>query len=195
MRLAIRMLCAAASLTACGGTTLHAPDAATPLFDPIVFFDGHTLSRGVVEDRSGAPTEWIVTDGRASVGTDNRLHLVQHLTYQDGKTMERTWIVWRTGPNRFNATADDMIGTAAGESDGGIFHWRWVLARSPGNPLMNVTMEQWMYGLGDGSALIRTTVSKFGFIVAEVAEQFSHPEAAVPPAPSACAIQAGGPHG
>ncbi len=171
----MRILCAAASLTACGGTAPSAPAApAGPSFDPIAFFDGHTRSRGVVEDRSGAPTERIATDGHAFIGTDHRLHLVQHLTYEDGKTLERSWTVWRTGPNRYAATANDMVGTAAGEADGGTFHWRWVLARSPGNPLTNVTMEQWMYDGGDGSALIRTTVSTFGFIVAEVTEHFTH---------------------
>jgi hypothetical protein len=51
-----------------------------------------------------------------------------------------------------------------------------VLARSPGNSLMDVTMSQWMYRLPDGSIMIRTTISKFGFIVAEVTEQFTHPD-------------------
>src|SRR5208337_490508 len=78
-------------------------------------------------------------------------------------------------------TANDMIGTAKGQSDRRTFHWQWVWARSPGNPLMNVTMEQWMYGLRDGSALIRTTVSKLGFIVAEVTEQFTRADMASSP--------------
>jgi hypothetical protein len=47
---------------------------------------------------------------------------------------------------------------------------------SPGNPLMNVTMQQWMYRMEDGSVTIRTTVSKLGFIVAEITEQFTHLE-------------------
>ena len=80
--------------------------------------------------------------------------------------------MWRSGPNRFTATANDMIGSATGEANGRVFHWRWVLARAPGNALMNVAMEQWMYRMEDDSVLIRTSVSKFGFIMAEVTEQF-----------------------
>jgi hypothetical protein len=41
---------------------------------------------------------------------------------------------------------------------------------------MDVTMNQRMYGLEDGSVMIRTTVSKFGVIVAEVTERFTHTE-------------------
>jgi hypothetical protein len=39
-----------------------------------------------------------------------------------------------------------------------------------------VTMQQWMYCMEDGSVTIRTTVTKLGFIVAEVTERFTHPE-------------------
>jgi hypothetical protein len=199
MRLFSRFLVIAASLTACGATAPGMPAVAIgPPFDPIAFFDGRTQSSGVVEDRSGAPTEHIATYGDAYIDAENRLHMMQHLCMQGGEMRDRTWTLWRTGLHRFNATASDMIGTATGESDGGTFHWRWVWARSPGNPLMNVTMEQWMYGLPDRSALIRTTVSKFGIILAEVTEHFSHAEGAAQPdaasIPPGCALPTAEPH-
>ena len=184
MRLSIQILCTVTSLTVCGAIlSPSAADEPVAPFDPMVFFDGHTLSRGVVEDRSGAPTEEITTESHASIDAANRLHMEQHLIFRDGKAQNRTWTVWRTGPHRFAANASDMVGTATGETHGRMFHWQWVLARSPGNPLMNVTMEQWMYGLDDGSAMIRTTIGKFGIILAEVTEHFSHPQSEVPPAP------------
>lgn len=176
MRSPLLALCVAFSLIAGCDRTPRARVAfgSLPAFDPIAFFDGHTRSLGVIESRSGAPTERIVTDSRADKEGTDRLRMVQHLTFQDGTTQERDWTLWRSGPNRFDATANDMVGTANGESDGGIFRWQWVLARSPGNALMNVTMRQWMYRMEDGSVMIRTTVSKFGFIVAEVSEHFVH---------------------
>jgi len=127
-----------------------------------------------MESRSGAPTEWITTDSEGRKDGSGRLRMVQHLSFQDGTTQERDWLLEGSGPNRFTATANDMVGSAAGEADGNIFHWQWVLARSPGNPVMDVTMTQWMYRLNDGSAMIRTTISKFGIILAEVTEQFTH---------------------
>ena len=101
--------------------------------------------------------------------------MVQHLSFQDGTKQERDWVLKATGSDRFEATANDMVGSAIGESVGNIFHWQWVLARSPGNPLTEVTMQQWMYRLDDGSVMIRTTVSKLGIILAEVTEHFAHP--------------------
>jgi hypothetical protein len=144
-----------------------------PAFDPVAFFDGHTQSRGVIENRSGAPVEPIMTDSHASIDEAHRLHMVQTLTFRGGRTQRRTWTLWQTGAGLFEATANDMIGSATGRANGSMFHWQWVLARSPGNHLMDVTMEQWMYGLPDGTVLIRTTISKLGFILAEVTEQFT----------------------
>jgi hypothetical protein len=46
-----------------------------------------------------------------------------------------------------------------------------------------MTMDQWMYRLDDGSVMIRTAISKFGFILAEVSEQFEQEGPASAPAP------------
>ena len=35
-------------------------------FDPVAFFSGHTRSWGVIENRSGAPTQQIVTEGQGT---------------------------------------------------------------------------------------------------------------------------------
>jgi hypothetical protein len=163
-------------------------------FDPIAFFDGNTHSAGVIENRSGAPTQRIVTDSHGDRDGADRLRMVQHLTFPAGKTQQRDWTLWRSGPDHFDATANDMVGTAKGEAQAGLFHWQWVLARSPGNWFMNVTMNQWMYRMDDGSVTIRTTVSKFGFIVAEVTEQFVRGEGSlVQSGPKSSVLPAVGP--
>ena len=107
--------------------------------------------------------------------------MTQRLSYMDGKTQDRAWTMRRAAPDQFQATANDMIGTADGHSDGRVFHWQWVLARSPGNPLLNVTMEQWMYQLSNGTVLIRTTVSKLNVILVEVTEHFAHADGSATP--------------
>jgi hypothetical protein len=84
----------------------------------------------------------------------------------------RRWHMRRTAPGTFEATANDMVGTATGEAAGRAFHWQWTLALSPGNSLKDVTMDQWWYLQPDGSLLNRTTVRKLGFIAAEVTEHF-----------------------
>ena len=178
VRASLTILGLIAGLLAGCDRAAEGPTVTGPAFDPVAFFDGHTHSRGVIESRSGAPTEWIVTDSRGERDGSGGLRMVQHLSFQDGTTQQRDWVLWPNGPGRFDATANDMIGTAKGFANGGMFHWQWVLARSPGNRLMDVTMNQWMYPMDDGSVMIRTTVSKFGMIVAEVTEQFTHPAGA-----------------
>jgi hypothetical protein len=180
-------LCVAALLLAgCDKTPQPSASAGSSRsFDPVTFFDGHTHSWGVIESRAGAPTEQIVTDSHGEADGDGRLRMVQHLSFQDGTTQHRDWLLWRTGSDSFEATANDMVGSAMGSSDGNTFHWQWVLARSPGNRLMDVTMSQWMYRLADGSVMIRTTISKFGIILAEATEQFTHPNQQIAALPAA----------
>jgi hypothetical protein len=147
----------------------------TPGFDPVAFFTGHTHSWGVLEDRSGQPTGIVTTDCQGTVEGPDGLHMVQHLTLPDGTTQMRDWHMRRAAPHLFEATANDMVGTAGGEARGRVFHWRWILATKPGDALRNVVMDQWMYGEADGAMVNRTTIRKLGVVLAEVTEQFEHP--------------------
>ncbi len=145
----------------------------SPAFDPLVFWTGHTHSWGVVEDRAGAPTEIVQTDCQGSLDGPNDLHMVQTLTESDGTITHRDWHLRRTGPHQFEATANDMAGTAHGTSAGRAFHWDWVWAAGGTNPLKHVTMYQWMYLMPNGTMLNHTVITKLGITVAQVSEQFS----------------------
>ncbi len=143
-----------------------------PAFDPITFFTGHVTSWGVLEDRGGQPTSVVTTDCTGTTGPDGTLRMTQRLLVGTDPPVTRSWTMRRTAPGHFEATANDMVGTAEGEAAGRAFHWRWTLALSPGNPLKNVTMDQWWYLQADGSMLNRTTIHKLGVIAAEVTEHF-----------------------
>jgi hypothetical protein len=144
----------------------------TPPFDPIAFWTGHTTSWGVVENRAGAPTEIIRTDCQGTPEPGG-LHLRQTLVESDGTTRHRDWHLHRTPDGHYTASANDMSGPAYGTAAGRAFHWTWVWETSPGNPLKNVTMHQWMYLLDDGTMLNRTTITKLGVTVAQVSEVFT----------------------
>jgi hypothetical protein len=143
-----------------------------PAIDPIQFFTGHVASWGVLENRSGEPTRIVTTDCTGEAG-DGTLRMTQRLTIGQDAPATRTWQMRRAGPGRYEATANDMVGVARGEAAGRAFHWTWTLAASPGNSLKNVAMDQWWYLLDDGSMLNRTTIRKFGVILAEVSERFA----------------------
>jgi hypothetical protein len=114
----------------------------------------------------------VITDCIGTPNPDGSLHMAQTLTLGDGTVTHRDWHLWRTAPGHFSATANDMVGEAHGVASGRVFHWTWVLALSPGNPLKNVVMDQWMYLYAGGTMMNRTTIRKLGFVVAEVSEQF-----------------------
>jgi hypothetical protein len=143
-----------------------------PAFDPIAFWTGHHRSWGVLETRGGAPTDTVVTDCVGTRQPDGTLHMVQSLTLGDGSVSHRDWHLRRTGPHSYAATANDMVGEAQGTESGRVFHWRWILALSPGNALKNIVMDQWMYLYDGGSMMNHTTISKFGLVVAQVSETF-----------------------
>ncbi len=167
------MLVLAAGLCACTQPMPIASFAGPgPQLEPVRFFTGHVRSWGVFEGRSGAPTGTLSTDCQGTLEPGGSLHMVQRLTYGDGKTMTRDWHMRRIAPGRFEATANDMVGTGHGESAGRAFHLRWVLASQPGDPLANVRMNQWMYLMDNGAIVNRTTISRLGVIVAEATEKF-----------------------
>ena len=143
----------------------------TPVLDPIGFFTGHVRSWGVLE-RSGAPTDVVVTDCIGTGEPDGSLHMVQTLDVGSDRS-HRDWHLRRTGTGQYEATANDMVGVAHGEASGRAFHWTWTLAIKPGNSLFNVTMDQWWYAFDDGTMLNRTNISKLGVTVAEVTERFA----------------------
>lgn len=164
----------AALLLGCGAPMPVGGFADTaPALDPVRFFTGHVRSWGVVEDRSGQPTSIVTTDCTGEPDGPDGLRMTQRLIVGADAPVTREWRMRRTGPGMFEATANDMVGTATGAASGRAFHWQWTLALSPGNALMNVTMDQWWYLLDDGSLLNRTSIRKLGFTAAEVTEHFA----------------------
>ena len=171
MRSSFAALFAVSSLAACSDV-LPVQSFTGPTFDPVRFFDGTVSSWGVLENRGGQPTEIVTTDGVGVAEGSGGVHFVQHVHVGDAPVVTRDWHMRRVGPGRFDAEANDMLGTAHGDAAGRAFHWQWALALHPGNPLTNVTMDQWWYLQDDGSMLNRTIVTKLGVVAAEVTEHF-----------------------
>ncbi len=143
-----------------------------PEFQPTKFFTGRTSSFGVMENRRGEPKEIVKTE---TVGewVGDTLRLEQDLSLGSGKPQHRSWRIRKLDAHRYEATANDIVGTVRGEAYGNVFHWSFTLALSPGNPVANVRMSQWMYLQPDGRTMVNhSTIQKFGIVVAQVTEQF-----------------------
>ena len=141
-------------------------------FDPVAFFTGRTTSSGVRETRGGNPQETVTTSTSGHV-VNGVLVLEQELRFANRPPQHRSWRIRKLDAHHYEATANDIVGVARGEAYGNVFHWTFTLALSPGNPLANVRMSQWMYLQPDGQTMVNhTTIRKFGFVVAQVTEQF-----------------------
>lgn len=176
MKLPLRWLCLlpVMVLTACASLAPQKFADTGPTFDPQAFFTGRVHSWGVFENRAGEPARRFTT---ASIGRrdGDTLRLDQTFTYDDGTRQQRHWRIRRVDAHRFTATANDVLGEAAGEAYGNAFRWEYTVALKPGNGLFNVRLKQWMYLQADGRTMVnRAVVRKFGVEVAQVTEYFRH---------------------
>lgn len=163
-----------AMLAGCSSLRVEQFAGGAPVFDPLAYFTGKTHSWGVFENRSGQPTRRFQTAcvGRMEGGV---LVLDQDFTYDDGHHQLRHWRIRRVDAHRFEATANDVVGTGTGEAYGNAFRWEYTVALKPGNPLFNVRLKQWMYLQPPGQTLFnRGTVRALGVEVAQIAEEFRH---------------------
>ena len=103
------------------------------------------------------------------------LRLDQDFAYDDGHHQQRHWRIRRVDAHRFEATANDVVGTGTGEAYGDAFRWEYTVALKPGNPLFNVRLKQWMYLQPGGRTLLnRGTVRVLGVEAAQISEEFQH---------------------
>jgi len=158
-------------LAGCGTPLKPAQFNGTGAFNPIAFFTGHETSWGVLENRGGQPTGIVTTDCTGTPDGAGGITMVQTL-HTGGNPTTRIWHLRQTGANTYRATANDMDGSATATVGGRAMHWRWVLETAPGDPLKNVIMDQWFYRMNDGAVMVRTTVSKAGFLLLQISEQF-----------------------
>jgi hypothetical protein len=143
-----------------------------PKFDPERFFTGHTRSWGAVENWEGNPVQVVTTETWGHL-INGRLQLEQDLHVGGKRVQHRSWSLCRIDSHHFEATANDMVGTAKATVNGNTLSWTFVLAIKPGNSLFNIQMTQHMYLEPGGRTMVnRSVVRKFGFIVAEVTEEF-----------------------
>ena len=102
------------------------------------------------------------------------LQMEQDLWFSHHPQQHRSWRMRQADAHHFVATANDVIGEARGKSPAAnTFLWSFTLATTPGHPLYNVRMTQRMYLQPDGRTMInRDTIRKFGFLIAQVTEEF-----------------------
>lgn len=150
---------------------MEAVGADQPQFAPEKFFAGRTHSSGVFENTIGKPRQRFTTECRGRL-RGNTLLLDQLFHYDDGRTQERHWQIHRIDATHYDGRANDVVGVARGEVSGSTFRFRYVVALKPGNPFLNVRLDQFMTMRPDRILENHATIRKLGFTISRVSERF-----------------------
>jgi hypothetical protein len=147
---------------------LTAFDGQLPVMRPEVFFAGSTTSYGVIATSKGKPSRILRVSGSGRTLPDGSFQLDQTVTYDDGKSGQRTWIMKSADSMRYTATLTDAAGPVRAEVHGNLFHLRYLLKRPA------VYMEQWLYLQPDNRTVLNEgRISMAGMTIARLSERIT----------------------
>jgi len=138
-----------------------------PVLDIQHFFTGSMKAWGIIQNRRGLIVQTVKIDMLGEWNGDDGI-LSEVLNYGDGRIEKRRWNLKKTAAQCFKGTAEGIIGTAFGESNGNAIRWNYVMTIPVGGKQYNVTFDDWMFAMDDDVMVNRSYMSKFGFKVAEI---------------------------
>lgn len=164
-------LAAAALVAGCAGPVPADYAAEKPVLDLKTYFNGELTAHGLFTDRSGKVVRRFTV---AMTGTwnGNEGTLDERFTYSDGKTERRVWRLKDEGNGRWTGRADDVVGTAEGQSAGNALNWHYTLRLPVDGKVYEVQFDDWLWQMDDRVMLNRAVMSKFGFRLGEVTLAF-----------------------
>ena len=160
------------TLVGCASQDIRQYASEKPTLDLAQYFNGKIMAHGIFQDRSGQIVK------RFTVVMDcswkgNEGVLDEAFTYSDGTTQRRIWRLTKHAEGRYTGTADDVVGTANGQTRGNAFRWNYTLALPVDGKVYNVALDDWMYLIDDRVMLNRATMSKFGVRLGEITLSFT----------------------
>lgn len=159
-------VCVLLVLAACSSTKVTDFRAEKPVLDPQKYFNGTIDAWGIVRNRDGTISQRFTVEIKATwngeVGT-----LDEYFKYSDGRNSRRVWTLKKDG-ERYIGTAEDVVGEAHGESSGNAFRLQYVLDFPYGNGKVHLTVDDWMYLVDEDVLLNRSSITKFGYEIAQV---------------------------
>jgi len=160
------------SLAGCASQSIDNYASEKPVLDLRDYFNGTLKAYGVFTDSSGSVVKRFTVLMRCSWQGDEGV-LDESFTYSDGSTQKRIWHLTHLGGGRYGGRADDVVGTASGQTRGNAFHWTYTLALPVDGSVYEVQFDDWMYLMGDGVMLNKARMSKFGLQLGEVTLAFT----------------------
>jgi hypothetical protein len=164
---------AALGLGACASSPTPADYAGEkPALDLRQYFNGKLIAHGVFTDRGGKVARRFVVDMDCT-WNGNQGVLDERFVYSDGSKERRVWRLTYQGDGRYTGTADDVVGTASGQTSGNSFFWAYTLRLPVGGRVYEVQFDDWMWLVDERVMLNKAVMSKFGIRLGEVTLSFT----------------------
>ncbi|HWH75182.1 MAG TPA: DUF3833 domain-containing protein [Methylibium sp.] len=167
----IAALAAAPLAAGCAGPSVADYAAERPLLDLADYFNGRVTAHGLFTDRSGRIVKRFAVVMQCTWQGDEGV-LDEDFTYSDGTRQRRVWRLKKLADGRYSGTADDVVGTAAGQAAGNAFRWQYTLALPVDGRVYEVQFDDWMVLMDDKVMLNKAVMSKFGVRLGEVTLAF-----------------------
>ncbi len=167
-------LTAATLVVACASPTPSDYAAEKPLLDLKAYFNGDITAHGLFTDRSGKVVRRFTVAMKCSWQGDDGV-LDERFVYSDGEKQQRVWRLKKLPDGRYTGTADDVVGTAQGQSAGNAFQWSYTLRLPVDGSVYEVQFDDWMYLMDEHVMLNKAVMSKFGVRLGEVTLAFYKP--------------------
>ena len=142
------------------------------LFELTSFLEGHSTAWGVFEDRFGKVRRRFAVDLIGS-WQDETFKLEEMFTYEDHTHETRVWLVVPAGDGRFTATSADCVGTAHGTCSVDQIQMSYRFRLKMDAREIQVDFEDRFYRVGDGFAVNRAIMRKWGVKLGEVSLFFA----------------------
>ena len=131
-------------------------------------------AHGIFTDRAGKVVRRFTVKMSCRWDGDDGV-LDERFQYSDGTTQRRVWHIKRLAGGRYEGRADDVVGTAVGESAGNSLRWNYTLRLPVDGRVYEVQFDDWMILVDEQVMLNKAVMSKFGVRLGEVTLAFRKP--------------------
>lgn len=162
-------LAALLALAACTGKpALDDPKMSTRALNLEEFFVGDLVAYGQFQDVLGEVRRRFEVKINGTWDGET-LRLVEDFVYEDGSTEQRIWVLEKLDEQRWQGTAEGIIGIATGEERGDTFNWIYTIDLPIGDgETLRVSFDDWMWLLSEDRLLNRAYMKRFGVTIGEV---------------------------
>jgi hypothetical protein len=153
-------------LTACSAALNDYDDVSQP-FDIIGFFSGDIVGWGMVQDYNQKVTRRFCVEIKGT-WQNNKGVLAETFYFKDGEVTYRNWQLKKDNNGHYTGTAEDVPTVATGEHKGFAFKFNYDLLLAYEGNSYEVAMDDWMYQMDEYRVMNKTSLSKFGVVMADI---------------------------